>query len=333
MKNLFLFFFILQAIVGFGQSEEALSIKKRDIDTTYIQDISDDLIIKLNTDNNIVSYKYLNNDSGRQFEIKSSQIYKTFFSVDYKFLGMAISIPQEILPFSDEDNKEGKSKSLSLGLSFFLNRWLQNLNYSYTKGFYLTDATNANTSLPNLSKTKYSGTTSYVINNKKFSYYAHYYQTNIQKISAGSFIPTLNYYYLYSNDVDKNTNISYNENLLYANLAICYQYNWVPMDKILISAGISSGIGINYSEKMNSSQSDKTKFYSNNFTFNTNFTLSYRFEKLFVGAQFYTNSIKSKENEITSLSNNINYGVFFVGYRFKAPKIIERPFNWIENKF
>lgn len=331
MKKVFFLLFVCKFYSLFSQQKEAVST----IDSTYIKDISDKLIIKINGDNNINTYKFYNKDYDVPYELRSNQGYKTFVSIDYKFLGFAIGIPQKYLPIENDFSKKGKTKSINFGFSFFMNRWLQNINYSYTKGFYLNDFYDDNNNyfvFPDYTKTKYSGTTSYVLNNKKFSYYAYKYQTAIQKKSAGSFIPSLNYYYLVSKDKEYNPDIIYKSHLYYANLALGYQYNWVPFKNLLISAGVSTGFGFNYSSTFDSTSKDKTTFISSNFAYNGNITMSYQIKNFFFGSQFYSNNVSSKEDKSTNLSNNINYGLVFIGYRFNAPKIIEKPFNWVEKK-
>ncbi len=333
MKNAIFVLIFFTFYVGFSQKTDELSSQKNKLDTIYINDISDKLIIKINEDNNFNSSKYINKQNNQSYELNYSQGYKSFISLDYKFIELTLGISQKYVSFVNGQSKKRETKSINLGFPILMNKWLQNINYNYIQGFYIDDSYPNNTfsEFKNLSKAKYSGTTSYIFNNTKFSYFAYAYQTAIQKKSAGSFIPSLNYYYMVSKDAETNPIAFYKDHLIFTNFALGYQYNWVPHKNLLISAGASTGFGFNYSERIDSLESEKVTFFSSNFALNSNLTLSYQINRIFFGSQLYYNFVKSKDDKTTSLSNNNNYGVFFVGYRFNTPKIIEKPFNWIEN--
>ena len=101
-------------------------------------------------------------------------------------------------------------------------------------------------------------------------------------------------------------------------LAPSYYYNFVISHKLLISAGLSAGIGINSIDK------DVSEIYE----LGSSLKIGYNTDSFFTFVDYnYTNFVQSATTKIR-LNDDILMFKFTLGYRFNAPnkvkKIIEK---------
>jgi hypothetical protein len=226
----------------------------------------------------------------------------------------SISLSYSFTPDFISENKDNEhSKLFNLQFRTYLgNHWMQSLEMYQEKGFYLKNNI-INIYYPSFKSLKIGGATSFIFN-RNFSFRAIVSQDEKQIKSAGSFIPRLMYYYTKINLSDdaqgiKNTLHSYD-----VAIAPAYYYNLVPVKDLLISAGASVGIGLNYSKVNND---NLTSILSE---LNFRSSISYNFSDLYVGAQYNYLVLDHNTDRSSYINDDITYFEIFIGYRFKAPK-------------
>lgn len=330
--------------VCFGQQDNSTKRTSDDrafaIDTSYIKDISDKLIIKLNRDSRVDSYSISDKDNS-SFKISPNIPKNHFVSIDYKFIGFSIGLPKSWSESDYQNNLKGKTTNFNLNFNFFLNKWIQGVYYTTTKGYFVDDPEHITQNLageinpyfqfPDFKTTRIGGSTSYVLNGNRFSFRSFLQQTQIQKKSSGSLIPSLSYEYYYSsNKSDDNLVESYKKNLSF-NASIGYQYNWVVFKNLNFSGGISSGYGLGYVTTNDSYDLDEKRYWEKKVLLNLNVNLNYQWRNLFCGIQISSLNNFTKEEDL-NINNTINYENIYLGYRFDAPKIVKKPIDWLEKK-
>ena len=233
-------------------------------------------------------------------------------------IGASIAFRSIVLSYSfapnfiseNRDNKE--SKLFNLNLRGFLGQWMQTIDFYQQKGFFI-EITDDNLSayFPKIKSVKIGGSTSYIIN-KNFSYRAIITQDEKQLISAGSFIPSLVYYYS-KYDIIEGT---VDDDFFSYDIAFApsYIYNWVIGKNLLISGGGSAGIGLNHSETGGESLTSLLT------ELNFRGSLVYDKNNLYLGAHYSYLVLNHNVDRTSYIKDNIPYLQLFVGYRFKAPK-------------
>jgi len=330
--------------ICFGQQDNSTKRTSDDkafaIDTSYIKDISDKLIIKINRDSRVDSYTITEKDKFSTSILPNEQ--KNYFiSLDYKFIGFSIGLPKSWSESDYQNYLKGKTTDFNLNFTFFFNKWVQAVYYNTIKGYYV-DSSNLivqnssgelhpYTQLPNFKTRRIGGSTSYVLNGNRFSYRSFLQQTQIQKKSSGSLIPSLSYEYYYStNKNDDNLVEIYKKNISF-NASIGYQYNWVVFKNLNFSGGISSGYGLGNVRTNDSYDLNEKRYWEKKIILNFNVNLNYQWRNLFCGIQVSSLNSFSEEADL-NFRNTLNYENIYLGYRFNAPRIIKKPVNWLEKK-
>lgn len=340
MRLLYFLFSMIFFHYGFGQ-DKSLNIESiTKIDSTYFVDNSNKLIVKINRDSRIDDYT-IKGDNNYKLYLKPNLNHNHSISLDYKFLGFSLKLPQKWLGLQPETGLKGESKSFDVNFTFYFNKWIQSLRYNSNKGYYVQntgdfvpnwkEGVDLYIQLPYYEVEKMSGSTGYIFNNSKFSYRSFFNQTQMQTKSAGSLITIINYEYLIRKNKDeKNSNFDLDK--IFSSIAsIGYQYNWVISKNFNFSGGFFPGFGLYYSKSKvsNTNQTDEVLIATSQLNLNLN--LNYRWRNLFCGFQMSSLNYYTKEYGI-NIRNTINYNNIYLGYLFDAPKIIEKPINWIEKK-
>lgn len=317
------------------------SYDRLDIDTNYIKDVSNKLIIKLLFDRKENEVTFFNKDDNKLI-LLPNQASKIALVLDYKWIGFAIGLPQKYSPLKVDTYLKGTSKNIHFEFNFFFNKWMQTVNYEKTMGYYIVNTLDFVDEWKqgidpylqtDLSIEKIGGTTNYIFNADRFSYRSFLHQTQIQKISTGSLISTLSYYYTLKNNNLENP-YNYYQKSLSLNLQTGYQYNWVIMNQFLLSSGIYGGLGITGSksyEDITSYDPHKT-FYGTNISIKMNLNLTHHYKSFFYGGKFKTHSFTEKDNTDSTLFHSYNYGAVFLGYIFDAPAVLKKSSLWIETQ-
>jgi hypothetical protein len=311
-----------------------------DKDTTKVVSYTNKLNLKINLDTQTDSYTLINNTTNDFLKLKSNNDYRLFFSLDYEFIGFSIGFSPKFLGQNNDENIKGKSKITDYRFRLFLGKWIQGFQFNQSRGFYVENTTDfiANwqqgdpyIQIPSLKNTTYKTETAYIFN-PNFSFRSIVSQTEIQKKSCGSFIPSLSlYYYKFSFDLNE---LYSKEEAYNGKLALSYYYNLILHENWFISPFLSPAYGYRHSKNEKIELGDVTKDNENLnlFYLEGGLQVGYRSKTFFWGGNFNFNNSYYKNNTNARISNDKIYGLLYFGYRFEAPKILKKQVDWLKNK-
>jgi hypothetical protein len=345
LKALLCFSLCLFCSLCFGQldafeTKKDVIEKTNTVDTTFIKDISDKFIIKVNRDSKVDFYTI---KTGEFPLVSIAPNISNNYSIglDYKFIGVSIGFPKKWYENTDSNYLKGKSTAFSIGFSLFFNKFLQTFNYNMAQGYYVKESKYFEPNwqegitpyiqFPNYKSRRFSTSTLFIMNGNKFSYRSFSQQTQIQKKSAGSLIPSLTNEYLYTSDKVEGFSDKKYKSKLSSTLFVGYQYNWVIIKNLNFSSGIYPGYGWSYVKYFEPNNLSENTYWEQKWALNFNANLNYQWKNLFFGVQFSSLNNFTKEDE-SKINNSINYENIYIGYQFNAPKRIEKYVNWVEKK-
>ncbi|MEO8534229.1 MAG: DUF4421 family protein [Flavobacterium sp.] len=328
---LFVIFFLFN--LSFSQNHS----KKDTVNFVYYPD---KIMVKANVSTQTDTYFYKTKE-GLNLKIVPNNVYKLFFTVDYKFIGFSYGFFPKFFGGNNDNDLKGKSSFSDYNFRLFLGHWLQNFQYSKVRGYYVentadfvpdwTKGKDPYYLFPNLKNQTFGMSTSYVFN-PKFSLKSITSFTEWQKQSAGSFIPTLWYdYNRFSFDQEGNKSVEDNFNI---RLGLSYYYNFVIHDKFYIAPNLTPSVGVRFSKDKSGDTDGNT---IENETYFTRFLeggikMGYNSNDILFGASFNFNVNWYDDGSKSSVENDKVYGLLYFGYRFDAPAFIAKPTEKIEEK-
>jgi|TARA_B110000908_G_scaffold37374_1_gene44844 hypothetical protein len=351
-KLLLLFVFLLTARLCLGQdiSTEANSRNQIKTDSIsnlnpYIEDHTEQLNIKIIVSNN--QLKYLLPYNGKSATVKTNLSLSYGFRFSYKYFSVRLRVRPKSST-SDQENK-GKTDHFRIGFDVLLDNWSHFYEYNYRRGYFI-DNTNFVTDqnlgdfhiqFPNLTTNTFNGVSQYKFN-KNYSIRAVESNTEIQLKSAGTFMPGINYTFYTFKDANKElidtnsieTRRTYND---YKGIALIiepgYYYTFVLDKYWFANVFTAPGFGVDfYNDKefdtVNNTSTDEN-FSTTFFSFKTGAAIGYNGKKLYFGSEFKYQIFNNKEMNLQASKTIFQ---FFIGYRFKAPKQVSKPLDYIEDK-
>ena len=314
----------------------------RKIDSTFRISYVDKLIIKANLDTRTNSYIINYSDANSDFTISTNTNLRMFLSLDYEFIGASIGFAPSFFTDNKDDDIKGKSSYTDFQFRFFLGQWVQGLHYSEVEGFYVEntgdfvpgwmEGEDPYIQFPNLKRSSYGMTTSYVFN-KRFSYRNITYQTEWQKKSAGSFVPTLHYNF---NRLSFSTeDLSSTEDFYNIRLSLAYYYTFVINEHWFIAPFISPSLGIRFSHSESTDNGITTSSNDTYFMQNLDggLQLGYSSKRVIFGLNANSHVFWHQEDHVTAVTENSFYGLVYFGYRFDAPRFVKNTFDWFYDTF
>lgn len=290
-----------------------------DQQTDYIQSFPNHITARLYFVNTSNSFVFKDRNSPDVFKLIPNKQDHIGASVSFKFLTISYAFAPKFL---DENKDNEDSKLFNINFRTYFGKFMQTLDIYEQKGFYL-DGYETLTYLSDTKTFKIGGRTAYIFNDN-FSFRAIVSQDEKQLKSAGSFVPNLTYYYTrHKIDSDDDDSI-YNSFDL--SIAPAYYYNFVPVKDLLLSAGASAGMGINYTTSKNESLTSLST------EINLRASVSYDISNFYLGSHYNYAIINHNSDRSSYVKDNIPYFEVFLGYRFKAPKKWVGEVDRIENK-
>ncbi len=305
-------------------------------DLGYIETMGDKLNVKLEIDNDVETFKF--NDGNLSFDIIPNTNLRTTISANYDFLTLRIGYSPKFLAGKNFKEK-GETKIFKVKMDLFIKNWMQTFEFSYVKGYYLDNIIDPNNlflpldgkyiTLPDLKTSIVRGTTRYKLNSN-FSLKAITNQFEIQRKSAGSFIPSLSYGYFKFSDKSNPPDIS----SFSFNLNTGYFYTFVINRTWFANLGISPGIGMEFNKLKTSTEDQIIITRNSNLVLNisTNMGLGYNSKTLFGGLVLAGVAIDRNENSAVKFNSVRGIVNVFIGYRFNSPKFIDKTFEWMDEK-
>lgn len=310
--------------------------QKKEIDTSNIVSYSDKIMVRTNLSTQSDSQS-LEDKNGTNLDLETNNNYKLFFAVDYKFIGFSYGFYPN---YKDEDTK-GKSKFSEYNFRFFSGRWLQTVEYSKTRGYYVKNTQDFNPTFdpekdpyllfPNLKTIRYGMSTSYIFN-PKFSLKSITSFTEWQKKSAGSFIPTFIYDYQQTS-FDTNL-LSSKQNEYDLSLGAGYFYNFIIHKRFYIAPNLTTAFGVKITDSKTVDSGVESKDNNNYFltTLKGGIRMGYNTERVLFGLNYNFDSSFYNATKNQLVSDDKAYLLFYFGYRFNAPKFISKPVNKVNDK-
>ncbi|MCH4822553.1 DUF4421 domain-containing protein [Gramella lutea] len=279
----------------------------------YIQKFPDKITGRLFYINTYNSFEFSSRQTEETVSLTPNKQNKIGAKVSFRGLSLSYSFAPD---FMAENKDNDDSRLFNIGLRGYFGNWMQNLELYSEKGFYVENDMNQ-VYLPRTKSFKIGGSTGYIFN-QNFSFRAITNQDEKQLRSAGTFLPQLIYYYTnYKIRGTGGGGQEIDEKYHSVDIAISpgYYYNWVPTINLLLSAGGSAGIGVNFSDG-----SDSESLTSMLYDLNFRGAINYDFSDFYAGAQYSYLILNHNTDRSTYTEDNIPYFQAFIGYRFDAPK-------------
>jgi len=316
------------------------------VEDIYIEKHNEQLNIKFDITNDQV--KYFVPFEGEKATIKTNLNASLGFVFSYKFVSVRLGIRPGLS--KSEKEEKGETDFFRIKVKLLFNKWTHRFEYNYTRGFYIENTkdfslntTNFHIQFPNLTTNILTGSSHYSFNDN-YSVKAIESNTEIQLKSAGTIVLGINYSYydISGTDVIKNDNgdvinrAEYSEfNGINAIINGGYHYTFVFYNYWFVNASIDPGIGFDFfttsihSENNSENKNDAKAF----FALNSSFSAGYNKQKYYfgVGYNYSVNNEKFDDNTFNLQPIKNNFHVY-IGYRFKAPKIVAKPIDLIEEK-
>ncbi|QLE00965.1 DUF4421 family protein [Galbibacter sp. BG1] len=321
-KYLILFFLTNCFYSVWAQEKDTDSVAKL---TGYKIQYPDRITIRMGLTDDFNSYEI--SDPATNFDILllPNQELRSNFSLLFRFVEINIGYTPPFLKFNDDNEQKGKTTYFNLGTRFYIKKWMQDFEWTKTQGFYVNlpdndPQTNDNILFPDFKVTRVGGNTSYIFN-ENFSFRTIFKQNEWQQLSAGSFVPTLSYFY---SRISNGT--SAKDKVFDITIGPAYFYNWVLNKRFIITSGALVGIGYSH---INPSEGDS----SGGANYQTGLTLGlgYNIAGFFTGINANYRAFYHNTSENYDLKDQHSFLEFHIGYRFKAPKKLIEKTNQLEN--
>lgn len=296
------------------------------IDTipTTIEKYNDAIKLRLGFSNSFNSFHIKDGASHLDFTLSPNQRLRSTLTLMYRFIEIDLGYTPEFIRFNKDDAIRGRTKFYNLGTRLYFGRWMQELQYAKTKGFYVDRddiGTTENILFPHFQVQKIGGSTSYIFN-PKFSFRAIFLQSEWQRESAGSFVPSVSYYFTEI----KNNNPS-KDHIIDVAVGPGYYYNWIIRDRFLVSGGGYAGVGYNATKTVYNDNTPDETFDGISFQAQFRLTLGYNSERFYAGAATSLNSFSYSSEAKIHVQDQQQFLEFYIGYRFKASEKINRMFE------
>ena len=326
-----LFFVDIQSAFCQHNRDSVQHSHKKTVDSSYITRLDTLLHLQSWISNSHLEYKIVYNKDFKLL-LAPNEINNLSFGFNYRYLDLGLSFSPQFLNAGQDQQQKGKSEQFSLGTGFSIHRFKLNIDLSSVKGFYLK---NSNEFLraavlpdtpylvfPDLRVGYFSVMVRYNAN-QKFSTAALAGGTQIQRRSAWTVLPTLQFATYNFHDDLKNTGVQ-NENTYSTdlNLILPMAVTLVISPKFSTSLGAGPSLGVDFFKSVSLNDSNKveltkgTKFTSG---YSLQTSVNYHTNRFFAGFESRVRGYGHKIEDISRLIKQYSYFQVFIGWRLRAP--------------
>ncbi len=347
MKYLLFISILLLPLLVYSQNEEIKNDSLSSLNS-FIEDHSNQLNIRVDVSNDEVKYSmpYENDKADIRTNLKAS--YGIVLS--YRFLSVRLGV-RPTLSESELENK-GRTDRFRFRLKLLFDKWTHRLEYNYRRGFYVENTNEFDTEIqdpsfkiqfPYLTTNILSGSSHYKFNDN-YSVRAIESNTEIQLKSAGTILVGIDYalYFVKGTEHVKLEDQviinrdSYNEYSGFSPIFNAgYYYTFVLHKYWYTNVYANPGVAIDFynTKVFNNNESINNNSTAVYFAFASGISVGYNGKKIYFGGEYNynINSEKYDGDDITLQPIKNNFNLFF-GYRFKAPKHVRKPMEYIEKK-
>ena len=318
-------FFWMVFCSGMLQAQDTIpktdTIKKKRVSNEYVELYDDDVKLRLGISNSFNSFHINAPADNLDFTLSPNQRVKSVFTFSYKFIEFDIGYTPNFIRFNKDDDDKGKSTYHSLATRLYFGRWLQSIQYSKTTGFYVDRddiGSTENVLFPNLQVQRYGGSTAYIFN-PNFSFRSIFKQSEWQKKSVGSFVPSINYNYTRIKNGEPKS-----DHIIDIAVGPAYYYNWVINKKFLVAPGVYGGVGYNHTKTVYDDNTPDEVIDGLSFQTQLRLTLIYNTPKFYAGTTASLNTFYYDTDPQIHLQDRQQFFEFFIGYRFKGPEKVSK---------
>lgn len=325
MKRAIVIFTLIIPVFCYSQ------VKDSNDNTIYYESMRNKLNVKFELDNDIESFEY--NDNLTKYSIKPNTAVRTVFGFNYRFLGFKLGFSPKFLAPEDFDEK-GETKVFKLSFDMFIKNWIQTFEYSDVKGYYVEEIYEGNglpvddsfTVLPDMKTQIIRGKTWYKLN-KNLSMKAIINQVEIQRKSAGSFVPSLTYEFFKLSDPNnlsktQSVNFVFNAN---------YIHSFVVNRKWYFNLGAAPGLGVGLNKLTEGTLNEVTQSNDVIFNFDTFVKIGYNSRNFYSGISYELEITSPGEESVLKYNSVRSIFNFSVGYRFNPPRFLKKSFDWVSD--
>lgn len=237
---------------GYGNYNKLL---KNGVDTNYIANYSDALMLRAYA-NNVYTKLTINNNQGNEhFVYKPNASVGLGLGFNYRWLGLGASFNL----IKENSKLKGDKKAFDFQTQLVAKKFVSLITIQRYKGYYLNDANfqtdGAYYIRPDLKIWNLGASSYYSFNGKKFSYAAVLVQNERQKKSAGSFLAGIDFYF---------GSVSSDSSFVPSTLSSGYDYNQVnKVNYLVVGPGVGYAYTYVYKQKFFASLSATAKYAYN----------------------------------------------------------------------
>lgn len=331
-----LFFGILFFAFGaFGQGIR-VPVETYAYDTNYIESYNSKLALRFVIPRRLENFSIKNTRTNQKYNYSSNEHYGVGLGFTYRWLAVDMTINPD---FTQRDiTRYGNTKEFNLKGSAYLKKTLLDAYLRFYRGYYVSNPRdnftewqpgNPYPQRPDISTIGWGFNYTIPFNWEKYSPKVTFILDGKLKKSAGSFmaIASTYFYHLRADSSITDSTFPIEGQIKKANLALIsglfgYAYTFVYKDFYLtLSAfpGLTLPIGAVFNE-----EGGENPNFTANFKFMTRSGLGYNSTNWYMGVYIIadTNQIKMPDNVL--LTNSLGEIRFFVGYRIKPPKVVDK---------
>jgi len=311
-------------------------IETYEYDTNYIESFNSKLALRLEMPKRIEQFSLKNTIDGNKYQYKSNERYGIGVGFTYKSLVIGTTLNPD---FAQRDiDRFGKTKELNLKGGLYLKRQVIDGYFRRYKGFYVANPSNYfpewNSGLPypqrsDIRTIGWGINYTVPFNWKKYSPKVIFVLDGKLKKSVGSFISVTSLYFYKLKADSSIVDVSFDAsaqidrfNIALLGQLFGYYYTFVYKNfyaSISALPGITIPVGAIY----NQNGKEHPQFAAN-FKMMTRSGVGYNSPKWYVGAYFIFDNNKITLPSNLVLGNTLGEFRLFIGYRIKAPTMVER---------
>jgi hypothetical protein len=313
--------------------------RKKLPDSVYIERFDTILHIQTSISKHQMNYRLIYPDDFK-LVLAPNKMTSLSLGFSYRYLDLGFSFTPGFLNPNRNDAKKGKSDIFSFRTSFNMYRFNLSVDLNSVQGFYLKNSNEFLRSLPDKPyllfpdlKVKNFGLMLRYNSNSKFSIAALSSATQIQKKSAYSFLPALQFatFRFFDNSAEKDlqNKSTYSTDI---NLLLPLTGTLVLSSKFSASLGFGPSVGIDIFKSRSLNDSGKLVWSKG-----TGFTagvssqgaISFHSRRLVAGVEGRYRSYGHKIEDVSRLTKRYFYFQVFAGWRFKAPGFAKKSLDWV----
>lgn len=328
-----------QEIRDYDLDIEARHALAKGYDPEYRVNYFENIILRTALTSDVGRLEFMSGRTGKSISLRPVAQWQLEYSFDYKWVAVGFAFTPKFLLNTQDIEELENSQSIAFNINFFYtDQWRQELSYSHYKGFIndnpLPTIENGLPFLKNTTLMIIEGSTFY-IENKNFSFRAHYAQTERQLRSAGSFIPRLRYAYSIAEPNFETPILEDAVSSLYSIdivAQIGYLYTFVYDRKWFVTAGLHPGVGYNHAAfEYKEGAPLNQVFNSLTFAVNGEISAGYNSYRWFFGANLNFRNYDYTNNRDDNFSRSKVYLGAHLGYRLNDNKPMRNFFGWFED--